>query len=307
MFGYIRPLVGEMRVCENEFYRALYCGLCRAMGHHTGCASRMTLSYDFVFLCAFRAAVTGVNFTAESHRCAVHPIKKRAMTADNEVFSYAARAAAILNAAKLADDMADESGKKRAAAKLLSPAARAIRRKVTGMETLEDAVTHSLSNLAALEKAGCASIDETAETFGDLLGQVFAHELTGSDARTAGAVGHAVGRFIYVIDAADDAADDSESGAYNPILRLYASDTDSRPILEKRTVSDRSGHTVEKMCLRTDIAESIYTAALNNLFKLEKTLELIDFSRCQSETAGIVKNIAYLGMPAELRRVLALP
>ena len=36
MFGYIRPLVGEMKVRENEMFRAVYCGLCRSMGKHTG-------------------------------------------------------------------------------------------------------------------------------------------------------------------------------------------------------------------------------------------------------------------------------
>ncbi len=306
MFGYVRPLVSEMRVCENEMYRALYCGLCRAMGHHTGCASRLALSYDFVFLCAFRAALTGVSFNSDSHRCMVHPVKSRPMAEDNEIFSYAARAAAVLNKAKLADDRQDESGKKRAAAILLTPAARAIRKKAGGMTELEDAVRQSLTDLSALEQASCDSLDKTADTFGVLLGEVFAYGLTGTEARIARAVGHAVGRFIYVVDAADDAAEDSKSGAYNPILRLYASDAEDRPILDRRTVLDRRGNGSEKLCLRADIAESIYTAALNDLSRLEKALELIDFSRCQGETAGIVKNIAYLGMPAELRRVLAL-
>ena len=84
MFGYIRPLVGEMKVRENEMFRAVYCGLCRSMGKHTGCASRMTLSYDFVFLAIFRAALTDTAFIPEAHRCAVHPLKKRAMAADSE-------------------------------------------------------------------------------------------------------------------------------------------------------------------------------------------------------------------------------
>ena len=306
MFGYIRPLVSELRVCENEFYRALYCGLCRALGQHTGCASRMTLSYDFVFLCAFRAALTGASFTMEPHRCMVHPLKPRIMAADNDVFAYAARAAAVLNDAKLSDDLADEAGMKRAAARVLTPAARAIRKKAVGMDPLEDAVRDSLQTLSDLERAGCASLDMTADTFGTLLGDVFAYDLSGTEARIAREVGHAVGRFIYVIDAADDADKDSRSGAYNPILQLYGADTPDRPLFEKRSVCDRRGRTFEKLCLRSDVADGIYVAALNDLSRLQNALELLDFSRCQSETAGIVQNIAYLGMPAELKRVLAL-
>ena len=144
MFGYVRPLVGQMLVSENEFFRSLYCGLCRALGRHTGCASTLTLSYDFVFLTAFRAALTGVHFTHGCHRCAVHPIKKRVMADDNEVFAYAAEAAAILNAAKLRDDIADESGAKRLRARLLSPAARRIEKRATHVEGLADAISAHL-------------------------------------------------------------------------------------------------------------------------------------------------------------------
>ncbi|MBQ8746620.1 MAG: hypothetical protein IJZ08_01970 [Clostridia bacterium] len=306
MFGYIRPLVPQMLVCENELYRAIYCGLCRAMGKHTGCASRFTLSYDFVFLCAFRSAVERVSFTVEKHRCPVHPFKARAMANDNPVFTYAAGAAAILNAAKLADDAADESGRKRAAARLLSPAAKSIRKRAAGLDMLAESVQTRLTELSALESDGCASLDEPARVFGDLLGNIFAHGLTGNEERLSRTVGAAVGRFIYVADAADDAAEDAKSGTYNPILRLYA-DLDPASLFETKTVMDHTGRAHTKPRLRTDIAESIYTAALGDLIRLQNALELIDFSRCQKETAGIVKNTAYLGLPSELRRVLALP
>ncbi len=305
MFGYIRPLVPKMLVAENEFYRAVYCGLCRSMGNHTGCASRFTLSYDFVFLCALRAAVEGLHFPMGDHRCPVHPLKKRAMAEDTSVFQFAAGAAAVLNAAKIADDAADESGTKRAAAKLLSPAARAIRRRAAGMESLEKDTAAHLSALSALEKERCPSLDETARVFGDLLGGIFAHGLTEKDARIAGTIGAAVGRFIYVTDAADDAFKDAHSGAYNPILRLYGEENPDA-LFEERTCKERSGKESVKMRLRGDIAESLYTAALADLHTLQSALELIDFSRCQPEVEGILKNTAYLGMPHELRRVLAL-
>lgn len=308
MFGYIRPLVGQMLVSENEFYRALYCGLCRSMGRHTGCASRFTLSYDFVFLCAYRAAIEGVKFTQHAHRCAVHPVKKRPMADDNGVFAYAASAAAILNAAKLADDAADETGAKRLAAKMLTPTAGRIRKRADSMDALEASVGKHLSALSEMERAGCASLDETARAFGELLGDIFAFGLDGTNERISREVGRAVGRFIYVTDAADDAADDAKSGSYNPILRLYADEaTEPSSLLTERTMKDRAGNPHTRLRLREDVAESILTATLNDLASLERAIELIDFSRCDAETAGIVKNTVYLGMPAEIRRVLALP
>ena len=59
MFGYIRTDVSEMRVRENEYYRAVYCGLCRSQGKCTGQCSRFTLNYDIVFLALLRLAVNG--------------------------------------------------------------------------------------------------------------------------------------------------------------------------------------------------------------------------------------------------------
>ena len=50
MFGYVKPVADELLVREHEFYRAAYCGICRAMKKHTGCLSNVTLSYDSVLL-----------------------------------------------------------------------------------------------------------------------------------------------------------------------------------------------------------------------------------------------------------------
>lgn len=64
MFGYIRPVERELRIRESEYYRALYCGICAAMGRLCGQRAMLTLSYDAVFIALLRAAVT-----ANSQRC----------------------------------------------------------------------------------------------------------------------------------------------------------------------------------------------------------------------------------------------
>ena len=301
MFGYIRPLVDEMKVRENEMYRAIYCGLCRAMGHHTGCASRMTLSYDFVFLAAFRAAITGEKFDPQPHRCLMHPMKRRMMAEDNDTFAYCARAAAYLTYAKLEDDLADESGARRLAAKSLRPTAAGMRKKAGDLPELEASIAASLGDLRALEEAGSDSIDETAECFGRLLADIFAFGLTGTDARIAREVGRAVGRFIYVTDAADDAPEDGTKNRYNPILRRYG-----KEILKEREITDRRDEKKTAVRIDEETAQDIYVAALNDLGRLSAAIELMDFTRTGSEVEGIVKNTVYLGMPAELRRVLAI-
>ena len=107
MFGYVKPYVPDLRVRENEMYRALYCGLCRSMGKCTGCLSRFTLSYDFVFLAALRTALCKDEIKVRAHRCFVHPLKKRPAVESSDALKYSAACSAVLCRAKLADDVRD--------------------------------------------------------------------------------------------------------------------------------------------------------------------------------------------------------
>ena len=80
MFGYVKPDSAELRVKDYDFYRATYCGICRETGRVTGNASRVTLSYDAVFLALVRMLFIGEEeFSSRMRRCAVHPLKKRNM------------------------------------------------------------------------------------------------------------------------------------------------------------------------------------------------------------------------------------
>lgn len=54
MFGYIRPVESELLVKEYEFYRAVYCSLCKTGGRRVSRFSRFFLNYDFVFLALVR-------------------------------------------------------------------------------------------------------------------------------------------------------------------------------------------------------------------------------------------------------------
>ena len=58
-----------------------------------------------------------------------------------------------------------------------------------------DAVYSSLEELSRLEAEGCSSVDTVADTFGDLLGAVFSHGLSGNEEKIAAAVGRGVGKY----------------------------------------------------------------------------------------------------------------
>ena len=70
-----------------------------------------------------------------------------------------------------------------------------------------------------LEKAGCINPDEPAACFGQLMAELFVME---ADlwAPTLRQMGMALGRFIYLLDAALDYDKDRKKGKYNPYLAM---------------------------------------------------------------------------------------
>ena len=279
MFGYVRVEAPELKVKEYECYRATYCGLCRAMGKCTGQCSRMTLSYDVAFLAVCRMAILGEAPHYEQKRCFVHPLRKRNVLVRNDTLDFCAGAAAILTYHQLCDDLADERGGKRWRARLAKPFAKKWRKRADkqGLSALDDEVAAGLARLSQIESEKKSSVDAPAAVFGDILAAIMAFGLPDDGARIAQALGRAIGRWIYIADALDDAADDEARGRYNPFLLLYG----HVPTAEER--------------------EGIEIALKNELFAAESAVDLIDFS-CD-DFRSIVYNILYLGMPHRIEKI----
>ena len=274
MFGYIRTYVPELKVREHECYRAVYCGLCREMGRCTGCLSRLTLSYDFVFLTLVRMAVTGEKPTFSPRRCVVHPLKKHPMMNGNEALIHSARCAAILNYWKLSDDRADERGAKRLLAVLAQPFLAVGRRRAReAYGELDAAIEAHLKVLSELERQNTDSADLPANAFGALLRDICAYGLDGTQAKLASVIGYHTGRWIYLLDALDDREADAARGSYNPLNLTYG----TSGLTEEQTAT-LSAHLTEE------------------LMEIESALDLIDGDSFP-EGMALLRNILYLGMP----------
>ncbi len=281
MFGYVKTYTPELKTKEYEFYKSVYCGLCRSMGKCTGCLSSLALNYDFVFLALVRLALTEEEYQIDKKRCAVHPIEKRNIMRQNDTLAYCAKASALLTYSKLKDDTKDKKGLRRIFPYLTLPFAR---RAMSAAElpTLQNRIESGLSALADIELSGRASVDTPAHIFGEILAEVFAYGIgqadTDTNRRIAREIGYHTGRWIYAIDAVDDIESDAKSGNYNPFLLLYDKITDERK-------------------------EDIASALTLELTGIEKALDLIDSDRC-SGILDILRNILYMGMPACAERVL---
>ena len=222
MFGYIEPDKSQLRLWEYERYRAVYCGLCRSMGKHTGCLSRLSLNYDYVFLAMIRSALEGAEPKFEPSRCMLHPTKKRAMAIDDKVLEYCADVSAMLTYHKVRDNIADCRGAKRLAFMALAPVCKGIYKRADSTEELGDKVAELLSEMSELEKSADATPDMLADVFGRIMSEIFTHGLDSpAQKRIAVEIGFHTGRYIYLADALDDAERDMKSGEFNPFVKQY--------------------------------------------------------------------------------------
>ena len=276
MFGYVKPVTAELLVREHEFYRAAYCGVCRAMKRHTGTLSNVTLTYDSVFLALVRMLyLEDSEYTAKMRRCIAHPLKKRPMLGENEAIEYTARAFAILSYYKMADDLHDEPLRKRIATSCVRPIvthAKVLAKK----PDLAEIVAGKLAEITALEDAASPNIDMLAALFGELLGEVFAYGKTDSDRLVLHECGYHLGKFIYCADAAEDYDKDIASGSYNPYAVMY-----------------------EHKPLTPENRQTIKCALLLECKNLEAAVNLLPFGN-RVTIENIIRNIIYLGLPKRI-------
>ena len=293
MLGYVRPFAPELRLREAQYYRGVYCGLCRAMGRCTGQCSRFTLSYDLVFLALVRLALTNGNTCDdqperavhfEKRRCLVHPLRRRLSLERGDATDHAAAVSALLNYYKLLDDRMDESGSARLRAALLLPTFRRFfRRAQRHVSTLSEDVAQHMRALSNMEQDAIPSADEPADAFGQVLAATFAHGLSESAAPIAHHIGYHIGRWLYYVDAIDDYGEDIQRGRPNALYRLYG----------EQELSELH-------------RKDLYYALLKELRQATDALDLItvDPERCGKELSPLLYHMTEVALPEATRRVL---
>ena len=277
MFGYVRPVVKELLVKEHEFYKATYCGICRAMKKYTGKLSPVTITYDSVFLALVRMAyIEDGELSGQMRRCIAHPLKKRRMLGENSALVYTARAFAVLSFYKSEDDLSDEKLSKRILVGAARPVVKGARRH-SGLSELDSVAREKLGEIRKLEEENCSSIDRPATLFGELLGEIFSYGLTGEAALVCYQVGYRLGRFVYAADAAEDYADDYSLGRYNPFVSVYKTEA-----------------------LTKEAKATIRLSLLLECRELEAAVNLLPFGK-KHTVEGLVRNIIYLGLTERIK------
>jgi hypothetical protein len=271
VFGYVQVYKPELKVCEYDTYRAIYCSLCKCLGREYGLFSKLILSYDFTFLAVLKLALGEKNCEFEKGKCALHPTKPcPKLKGEYEALSFASACALIMVKYKLKDNLSDKGLKSKIKSAFAYPFLfRAFKKAEKKYPDVAAAVREMTEKQGEIEKQNCDSFDRAAEPTASLLSFIFAQgESDEVKIRILNRIGYCIGKWIYLCDALDDAADDLKKGNYNPIIA--------------------KGEGSKEAVIPLIRACSAEAAA---------SYELLDISRY----GGILENIIYLGMPQTVK------
>jgi len=216
MFGFVTANLKELTKEQRQRYGSVYCGICRQIRDRSSQLCRLGLSYDMAFLALLLMSLYEPDETAGRKGCVLHP-KRSENWVDSQYVRYAADMNVALAYYNALDDWQDE---KKLSSKLMSDMFgknyAAIRERYPRQCR---AIEECIGRLHALEKENCANPDEPAGCFGQLMGELFVHE-EDMWAPTLRRMGMALGRFIYLADAAADYRRDQRKHKYNPYLAM---------------------------------------------------------------------------------------
>lgn len=288
MFGYIRPQKSELLVREYEQYKAIYCSLCRQLGKSYGLVARLTLSYDCTFYALVLMALAKECPGFDTGRCAANPLKKCPYcTGGERELRLAAALSVIMVYQKVRDNIADDRFWKRLPSYLALPFAAWMRRRAEKeYPELDKIVALAMLEQAAAEQNPDQSIDFYAEPTAKMMEQVFAFgvdapQLSPED-RLVRQAGYFLGRWVYIIDAADDLEKDLCEGAFNPFAVYYHLLPDSIPEVREDVKAE---------------ANQILNATLSQLIAAVNLMEFRHFG-------PIVTNVTLRGLPEMQRTIL---
>ena len=224
MFGYVMANVSELSKQLRKRYGTVYCGICRQL--RDGCCqtARLGLSYDMAFLALLLMSLYEPEETVGRNACCLHPISKRPWV-DNAYVRYAADMNIALAYYNCIDDYEDEG---KLSAKLMAGVfEKSLPRLQQQYPRQCQAIESSLQQLRQLEKDGCTNPDAPAGCFGDLMGEilVYQEDMWSENLRK---MGQALGRFIYLADAAVDYRRDCRKKQYNPFLAMQTGEDRAR-------------------------------------------------------------------------------
>ena len=275
MFGYVIPDKNNMLIKDFNVFQGYYCGLCRALGKTGGPLTRLCTNYDVTFYSVLLHSLAGQEPKMERKVCFLNG-KKKPMIEPDDLSIKAADVAVLLTYYNVADDV--EDGKKIRLPILwrLWLRKRAAARRMPEVDKL---MKREFRRLSDLEKSNSSSIDEVADCTA-----VVMRDMTMALVKTDDVVDlftYNLGRLIYLLDAVDDAAEDSKKGRYNVIVNNYGKCTEKADYLLKNA---------DELSF---LLKSTYNRMVESYNQMKITIG-----------EGVLSNTIYLGLNLQIERLL---
>ena len=270
MFGYVRINKMDLTFREYENYKGYYCGLCKYLKENHGEISRLGLNYDITFLIVILTAIYKPKPSIFQERCVVSPFKKKKKII-NEVTEYAASMNVLLTYYKLEDNLLDDKGIKDIFAyNLYKNKLNLAHNKYPQKSKI---IKEQMNLLNKLEQEKEYNIDKVSNTFGEIMGEIFAYK-TDKYEEDLRKIGFNIGKYIYILDAYEDLEEDYKKGRYNPFIEY---------INNKEELKQRVDRLVS-------MSLGLLSSSINNLN--------IQVNR------GIIENIVYSGVYLRYKNIL---
>ncbi len=217
MFGYIKADLSKLDEQNTEIYRSAYCSLCFALKKHYGFMARYLLNYDVTFLAVLELNLSQNVHSAQKKYCP-YKMKKCTCLCADDIFFYCASVLIILTYEKIIDNIRDERFFKKLFYRFLKVIFhKKYLKAYRSFPLLCDSIRENMRLQVKAESAD-ASVDRAAHPSADSLGKIFTfhHQNEGLYQ-----FGYMLGRWIYLMDAADDRIKDEKKGSFNPFIHRY--------------------------------------------------------------------------------------
>ena len=248
-------------------------------GKGYGSLARYTTSYDIAFLATLAHDMANQPVEFEVAGCLGNPFTKKAMVKQNPLLTRIAAANILLAYYKVLDDVIDGGGaKKRIVLRALKKSYQKAKAALPKVDTI---ISDRYTELREKEKSGEKSIDRAADPFAQLLKETVNAVLGGKADENLSGLCYNIGKFVYLIDALDDIADDAKSGNYNPFISAYGDFVGRKEFFESH---------------RADI-EFIINSTVNRAIECFNKMNF-------TQSYSLLRNIVHEGLRAKVAEVL---
>ncbi len=224
--------IPNLKVYEDAIYKATYCGLCKKLKKKFGNLSRLNLNYDMVFFTIFSICYLQEDFQFEKKFCKLHPFKKKLCLKDCVSLEKAADVSIILFYFKIKDNILDSKKIKKTlnyAALLLLK--RAYNKAKHNSNYIANLVSNFVKKQSEVEKTPNMPIEYYAHPTSECMGEIFKSlKKSKKETEILYRIGYMLGKYIYLMDALDDLAQDVKNNNFNPVLQSNIKNSNNNAI-----------------------------------------------------------------------------